>query len=383
MHLHGDEGRHEGNGHGDGHDEGSRQAPQEQVDDQGRQQDAHAGVADDVLDRGLDVAGVVVGVVHPEVGKGFQGCLQNALDRLSRLHDVGIGARTDPHLDDLAAVGPGQGPHVLLAVHHLAQQGQRNGLTVRGGDQDVLQLLHLVELAHQAQGDLVLLLRDVSRWVGLVVGRHDRADPLVGDAVIAQRRGVQDDLDLTVPPSHDVHLPHALDARDEGLDPVVDELLGLLLGELGGEGGDQEGLGVDVELHGDRLVRVLGEVRHLGPDLVVDVHQRQVGVRPRLHLDGKHRHAVAGVARDRLEPLQVGEGVLQRLGDQLLDLVGAGPRVGRPDQDERQLDAGIERHPQAQVAADAQQDPDDDRTAREDRTLDAEPYETSHEGPRS
>ena len=57
-----------------------------------------------------------------------------------------------------------------------------------------------------------------------------------------------------------------------------------------------------------------------------------------------------------------------------------GMSVGRPDQDERQLDAGIERYFQAQVAADAQQDPDDDRTAREDRTLDAEPYETSHGG---
>ena len=65
-----------------------------------------------------------------------------------------------------------------------------------------------------------------------------------------------------------------------------------------------EGLGVDVELRGDRLVRVPGEIRYLGLDFVVDVHQRQVGVCPRLHLDGKHRHAVAGVARDRLEPLQ-------------------------------------------------------------------------------
>ena len=57
------------------------------------------GVADDVLDRGLDVARVVVGVVHPEVGKGFQGWI---VILISSAH---------PHADRLCNAFDGQRAH--------------------------------------------------------------------------------------------------------------------------------------------------------------------------------------------------------------------------------------------------------------------------------
>ena len=51
---------------------------------------------------------------------------------------------------------------VFFTVNHFTKHRQSDGLAVWRGNQYVFELFYLVELSHQAQGNFVLSLRDVS-----------------------------------------------------------------------------------------------------------------------------------------------------------------------------------------------------------------------------
>ena len=221
-----------------------------------------------------------------------------------------------------------------LNVRHVADV---DGCPVRSLHDEVLNLLRIIELAINA--DEVVQPVDVDGAAGDVgVLALDRGDEVVeGEAVALERVQVDVDLHLALKPADKIHFEHARDAFD------------LVLKVFGGvakagqrivcrqvDRHDRELARVD--LAHDRLLDFGGELGLGDVHLFADLLRGVVHIDVRQELDDHGRDAFGGRRTQFVDAVDRGDLALNLLGDDRLDVVRAGPRVDRRDDDSSELD---------------------------------------------
>ncbi len=378
VHGQGHEGGEKRHRHGHRDDERGREPLEEEVKHHHGEQDAGPHVPEYVLHRRLDELRVVEGYLSREVGHGLQNLVEFLLHEFPRPHHVGIGPGADPELHHRVSVDPGDGPDILLAVHHRSQVPDPHRVPRCGGDHDVLQFVDPIELADKAQPRLVLLLGDVARRIGDVVGRHHRRQGLDAHPVLAEGDGIQQYPDLPVTAAGHAGLADSVHPGEAGNDVVLDNLLRFLLGKGACKGDDKEGLGVDVHFPEDGFVHTVRKPVPGRFHLIGHVHECLVDVYVHLHLEDNEGVALRRIARDLVKSLKVRYGILDGLRHQLLDLVGAGAGVPRLDHDHGNIHLWKQGNGKLVVAAYPKEDENEHHRPGEHRAFYAETYQTAH-----
>ena len=209
------------------------------------------------------------------------------------------------------------------------------------GQQD-LGLGQLLDAACAGErADRLLLAADLAAAAAEIdVGRaHLAVDLGGGDAERQQPVGIEQDADLAVDAAVALDPADALEALQLALDHVVD-VPGKLLQRHArrGRGEGEDRLALDVDALDDRLVDV---ARQVGADLVdrvLDVVEGAVLVHLEAELDQRLRLAVGHGRDDVLDAGDVGDGVLDLLGDLGLELGRRRARLDDGDRDERNVD---------------------------------------------
>ncbi len=373
--------RGEGDDQGDGdahRDDGSAlEAPQEEEQDQDGQETADDGGVADLVDAafdeerpvghnfeddplaavelldeagGLVELGLLLVILRLGLHLGGRGAgvevAQAVLDPPGEGDDVGVGLLEDLELDALPPVGAGGDLPLLVRPHDLTKIPDPDLATLAGGHDRVLHLLEVLVLVEGADHVLGAPLGEGPAGDVDVLLAQAIDDVLYGEARAPELLVVEEDMDLLLEATAHPHRGHALDGFEGALDlqlgdpsnPPQLRLVGLGAGpageaqlhdrvERGVEAEDQGSLGlVGEEDEVELLEGVLDALRHLdAPGELED----DVG------------DAGPADARDAAQPPDHAQGLLDRSGDVVLDLLGGGTRVLRPH---RQGRVGHLRH---------------------------------------
>ncbi len=206
-----------------------------------------------------------------------------------------------------------------------------------------------------------------------------------GDAEGQQPVGVEQDADLAVDAAVALDAADALQALQLALDHVVD-VPGKLLQRHARRGRreGQDRLALDVDALDDRLVDVARQIEADLVDRVLHVVEGAVLVDLEAELHDGRRHAVGDRRHDVLDAGDVGDGVLDLLGDLALELGRRGARLHDRDRDERDVDVRKARDRQRHEADDAEQRQHREQHDRRHRPADrpGRDIEAHYTGPR-
>jgi hypothetical protein len=219
-------------------------------------------------------------------------------------------------------VQPSVAVGLQVEVAHLGDVAQADARALLGhGDRHLLDVFHGLELAHGAHvvgGAVVLGLAGEQVEVVLAQLADDLSD---GELVGLEPLLVELDQDLALAPAAHLDVPHAVDARQAGLEAVVHdvaELLGRVF--VAGERDDHDGVVVLVVVGDDGLLDVLGQLAaHLGQALLY-LQRREGHVRARLEDQGGDRAVLARHGHEAAQLAGGGDGLLHDLGDERLDV---------------------------------------------------------------
>ncbi len=254
--------------------------------------------------------------------------------RVGDLHLVRVRVRHDAQPDRVLTVQALQVELLLVAlddVRHVAN-GDRARRPVLGDDHvaDVVQVLE--EALRNDVDDLGAGRHRAGGHAHVVVDERG-LDLVDGQPVGGQLAVVDLDLDLLVQATRDVDLADARHRLQVGLDLVAGDVVeGVERGA--GEGDVQDRRGVRVELADDRRAGFGRQLTDDRPHLLLDVDVGLVRVIAVGELHDDRALTLARARRDRVDARDAGDRVLERLGNQALDVLGRGVRPGDRDRDD-------------------------------------------------
>ena len=263
--------------------------------------------------------------------------------------------------------------HLLERVLDLGDVGDVDGLARRrhadDGPADVVEAL---ELAHGPDEDLRVALDEVPGREVEVLGPQGQPDLVEGQAAAFEGGPVDVDEDLPLVHGEDAGRGDAVDPFEARGDLVLDDGLELHGRDVAGDAVEDDRERAEAELHDQRLAGLLGQILLVEADLVADVLGGEVEVGPPLELDADDRDALRGLRGDLLDPVDRADDLLEGPGQDVLDVLGRGARIGRDDGDGRELEVGEEVEPQPRERDGAQDDEDHRHHGRRDFFLDRE-----------
>ncbi len=295
--------------------------------------------------------------------------LQDALGDVDR---VLARLLVDGQAHPLPVVDAGDAGDALERVVDAGDLLELDGHAVPDGDDRVPELVQAGEDAGDAEEDLVVApLDDPGRHVDVLLA--DLAgDDVEGQAEGLELEGIEVDLDLPLTAAGDV------DGGDPGhaLEPVGDLLVDDAPGLDGievAEGPElQDRLLGRVELAQGRPVDLVGQAADDPVEALPDVVGRGVEVGPPGEHDPDGARAFRRRGEDLLDPGHGAQGLLDRPGDDLLDLLGPRVRVGGVDVEGGIDDLGHEVDGQAGERDEADDDDDERHHPGEDGPADGE-----------
>ncbi len=166
------------------------------------------------------------------------------------------------------------------------------------------------------------------------------------------------DQDLALVHGEDPGRSDAVDALEARRDLVLDDGLELHGRHVAGDAVEDDRERAEAELHDQRLAGLFREVLFVEADLVADVLGGEVEVGAPLELDADDRDALGRLRRDLLDPVDRADDLFERPGQDVLDVLGRGARIGRDDGDRRELEVGEVVEPQPGEGDGAQDDQD-------------------------
>ena len=248
---------------------------------------------------------------------------------------------------------------------------QRDAAAVAERDLELLEIGNRLGAAQRA--DRLVAAAEIGAAAGHVdVGRTQRpVDVAGGGAERVQPVGVELDLDLARHAAIAVDAGDALQALQLADDRIVDEPRKLF--ERHGrrrDGIGQDRLPFDVDAVDDRR---LGSGRQVGADAldrVLGVVDGGLRVDLEAELDDGLRGTFGDRRRDVLDAGNVGDRVLDALGDLRLKLARRDARVGHRDRDDRHVDVGEARDRQLRKAHQSKRQQHDEHQDRRNRVAD-------------
>ena len=182
-----------------------------------------------------------------------------------------------------------------------------------------------------------------------------------------QRGAVQFDPYLALVAADDLHLGHAGNGGEAVGDDVVREVVEVINRGVARQEDIGDGGGVDVDLHDRRPLGVLGQLGEDEVELLPDVLRRGVDVGGQVEFEHHLADVVEAGGFDVLEAVNAGDGILDRLGDVLLDILGRGAHPGGKDGQVGDVDRGHVLHRQLAVGIEPEADQGDQQAADRDR----------------
>ena len=372
--VEGDEGGDDGQGDGQADDEGRPPVPQEGEDEEDGQKAAHPGVGDRIAGRLLDHIALVHGDVEDGIaGHGPDELLDLRLD--GRAGDLGVGARAlaDDEVDPVLPLDPRGVAHLLEGVLDLGDVRDVDGLAGRGhADDGPADVVEALELAHGPDEDLRVALDEVPGGQVEVLRPQGHPDLVEGQAPALEGGPVDVDQDLALVHGEDPGRGDAVDALEARRDLVLDDRLEPHGRQVAGDAVEDDRERAEAELHDQRLAGLLREVLFVEADLIADVLGGEVEVGAPLELDADDRDALGRLRRDLLDPVDRADDLFEGPGQDVLDVLGRGARVGRDDGDRREFEVGEEVQPQPGEGDGAQDDQDGRHHGRGDFAVDRE-----------
>src|SRR5262252_645248 len=356
----------------DRRDERAAQAAEEQEHDQRRQDGAEAQVLLHRADAGPRRLGVVADDRQTEARRHPRLELLHAL--VERVHDRdAVLARllADRQHHGRLAVDAGGGLSLLFAIDHRAEIGDRDRVALDRAHDDLADrgdrrhaAAHPERQPRRTGVDRPARRRHVLGDDGAL--DLDRAHPRA-----AQLHGIQNHLNLALPPTQDGHLPDARHVLQRLPQLVIGELRHLADRALRQQRDEQHRRRVRIQLADDRVLGPLGQIRQRRRHLVTHLLSREVDVLVEVEPDDQLRHALGG---DRLQLLETADRV-DRLFDLVrhlgLDLLRGGARQHGHDRHDRKVDVGKAIEVQLEVADHADDGDGQHQYRREDGPLDA------------
>ncbi len=358
----------------DERDQRGAERAQEDEDDEHHQRHRLEHGAVDRVDRFLDEDGGIKGDSdrHALRQSGLQpGHL--GLGRLRYRERVGGRLLDDAQAHRRVAVDAHDAALIERAQARLADVFQPHRIAARLGDDHVVELLGVPEIGLGQHGELALRGFDPAGG-----NLHVLSPQAVLD--IGRREAVGGEPVAVDPQAHRVAALAADDHRGDpgqGLQPVGDIAVGVV-GELERavalreQAQPDDRLRVGLDLRDDRIVGGLRQQRAHARDAVAHVVRRGVDVPLEQELDRDLRDLLARDRLDRAHALDAGERVLERLRDLRLHHLRARALVHGAHRDHRRVDLRVFAHRQALERDRADQDDEQGKDRREDRTTNAD-----------
>jgi len=254
------------------------------------------------------------------------------LDRFGDLQDVGAGSLGDGDRDRRLAVHARIGLAVGKAVHDSRDVSDEDRAIAAALDRDVLDLLRFDELARYTQQEARVTGGHVAAGnVDVLVA--DRVDDVVEpQLVVVEPNRVDLNLDLAGAPTGELGVEYPAELLDVFLEVLAQRLELLLVDRTRDRHDDDREVGKG-DLRDRGLLGVLGNIRTASIDAVADLLQRVLDDDLGLELEGDHADPLGRGGAHLLEVLEPAQLVLERVGDQRLDILGrhAGVRRGHHD----------------------------------------------------
>ena len=366
------EGGNERGRDGERDDEGRAPGAQEDEDDEDRQDGAVDDVDLDVLDRFFDVLGAVEGDVEVEARREVLGQLLHPLAGAAVDFDqVGAGAGSDAETERRCQVVAPEPPFIGDAELGEADVGEADRSAVDGGDDEVVEVLHVLEEPHVAHRQLGHPAFDEPARQ-LQVFAAERPDHVI------HHEPMRGELVAVDPESHhgfaEPGHEHVADALDR-LQPRLDHLVGVIRQLAGVEACQrhpQHGLRVDVEFLHDRRLGIERQLPDRTGDLVADVLGRDVDVALEGEGDGHLRHALTRVRGQLLDALDGVDRGLDDIRDVRLHDLGRGAREDGRDRDHGDVEGWQKVDGEGLIAEDAEHDQCHHQHDGEDRPADCD-----------
>ena len=205
-----------------------------------------------------------------------------------------------------------------------------------------------------------------------VLRPQGQPDLVEGQAPALQGGPVDVDQDLALVHREDPGRSDAVDALEARRDLVLDDRLEPHGRQVAGDAVENDRERAEAEFHDQRLARLFGQVLLVEADLVADVLGGEVEVGAPFELDADDRDALGRLRRDLLDPVDRAHDLLEGPGQDVLDVLGRGARIGRDDRDRRELEVREEVEAQPGERDGAQDDQDGRHHGRGDFAVDRE-----------
>jgi len=322
-------------------------APEEEQEDQKHAGDGPQDVVAQVLHRGHNELGVVDNDLRLDVRRQvFPYFLQ-------------FGAHGPGDVNRVAAAlflnHDGRGPPAVEAdiVHPLLERVldlghvfQLDGNAAPRGDDDLADLFQAGKLLGRAHEEILVAAADVAAGHADVLRRQDRQE--LPDRQVHRGEPVVVELDADLPPqaAMDRRRRDPLDAFERVGDLIFHDLLQAGVAVLGRHADDHDRHGIDIEFEDNGRFGLFRQKLLDHIELLPHVVGRLVDVLPPLELQRDRRDPLLRDRKHFIDPGNRAEDILDRLGEERLDLLRPRPFVERHDRDGRNFDLGQQVDPQ-------------------------------------
>ena len=320
------EGKQDAARHRDGNRKRRTHVSQEYDQDNRRKQHTHPDVAHRVVDRHIDV----VGLVHDQIPFERAVCGQRIelrLGALGNLDRIRAGLLVDRQEQALLAVDLSQCVAVLRLHGNVSNLAQAHCAARRQRDQRVLNIVDRLVLAVRAHGQRLRTAIQLAARHGHIVRAQLLCNRRNGQIIALEAGGVGLDRDLVLIAAHDIDRSHAVQTFQRGRDLLIGQRL--QAGQIGAAQRDHDDRHrVDVDRHDGRVGRILGQHGFGLIDLVTHVDHCliQIGAERKLH--NNHRQVFCRGRRKRFQTRKARARGLKRPGHLLLDILRPCARVG-------------------------------------------------------
>ena len=236
------------------------------------------------------------------------------------------GALADDEVDAVLPLDAGGVAHLLESILDLGDVGDVDRLARRGhADDGPADVVEVRELAHGPDEDLGVPLDEVAGREVEVLGAEGHQDLVQGQAAALERGLVDVDQDLALVHGEDAGRGDAVDALEARRDLVLDDRPELHGRDVAGDAVEDDGERAEAELHDQGIAGLLGEVLLVEADLIADVLGGEVEVGPPFELDADDGDAFRSLRGDLFDPIDRADDLLERPGQDVLDVLGRGP----------------------------------------------------------
>ena len=291
-------------------------------------------------------------------GQGFLDVLELGLDGLADQGGVGPGPLADHEIDGLLALDPADKAGFLQSIPDIGHIPDVNRLALgRGADDRVADVVQRFKLADRPDEKIRMPLDQIAGGHVHVSGHQGPEDAVERQAEGGQ--GVLVHVHQDFPGVHGKRRRRgdAVEALEPPGDLVLDDGFQLGHGSIADNAPENDRDLGHVELDDERIARRLRQEALVKPDSVADVLGGEIEVGPPFEFDLNRRRPLGRDRRDLLDAVDRADDALQRLGDEVFDVLRRGASISRDDGDSGIFEVGEEIQPESRE----RNHPDDDQ----------------------